>query len=125
MCFKNISSFRGVSRMFQLSFVLQFCSCIDLIAATRAEGGLVFLALTKLVLDLYVNLCLCVCNFFKALTWLNYSLLAVVLAPNISILYRAVRQLYSHNHSVQCMCTHSCPCDSPQGSSSSCLFLNI
>ena len=29
--------------MFQLSFVLQFCSCTDLIAATRAEGGLVYL----------------------------------------------------------------------------------
>ena len=29
--------------MFQCSFVLQFCFCMDLIAATRAEGGLVFL----------------------------------------------------------------------------------
>ena len=43
MCYKKISikSFKGVSRMFQWSFVLQFCSCMNLIAATRAEGGLV------------------------------------------------------------------------------------
>ena len=34
---------KGVLRMFQWSFVLQFCSCMDLIAATRAEGGLVSL----------------------------------------------------------------------------------
>ena len=42
--FKKISkkSFKGVSRMSQLGFVLQFCCCTDLIAATRAEGGLVF-----------------------------------------------------------------------------------
>ena len=31
--------------MFQLSFVLQFCSCMNLIAATRAEGGLVLYSL--------------------------------------------------------------------------------
>ena len=36
-----IKSFKGVSRIFQWSFVLQFCCCMNLIAATRAEGGLV------------------------------------------------------------------------------------
>ena len=42
MCFRKIS--RKVSRMFQdvsLNFFLQFCCCMALIAATRAEGGLV------------------------------------------------------------------------------------
>ena len=34
--------------MFQLSFDLQFCSCMNLIAATRAEGGLVFVKLQSL-----------------------------------------------------------------------------
>ena len=34
-------SFNGVSRMFQCSFVLQFCCCMDLIAATRTKGRLV------------------------------------------------------------------------------------
>ena len=33
--------FKGVSRMFQLSFILRFCCCMDLIAATREKGGLV------------------------------------------------------------------------------------
>ena len=44
MCYKKISikSFKGVSRMFQWSFVVQLCSRMYLIAATRAEGGLVF-----------------------------------------------------------------------------------
>ena len=50
-CLKKVSSVfqekfkqsvKGVSRMFQSSFVLQFCCCMDLIAATRAEGGLVY-----------------------------------------------------------------------------------
>ena len=35
--------------MFQRSFVLQFCSRMDLIAATRAEGGLVEMGLTSLL----------------------------------------------------------------------------
>ena len=33
--------FQEFSRMFQWSFFLQFCCCMDFIAATRAEGGLV------------------------------------------------------------------------------------
>ena len=37
------NKFQGVSRMFQLSFFLQFCSRMYLIAATQAEGGLVIL----------------------------------------------------------------------------------
>ena len=44
MCFKKISikSFKGVSKMFQGSFVLPFCfHLMYLIAATRPEGGLV------------------------------------------------------------------------------------
>ena len=32
---------KGISRMFQWCFVLRFCCGIDLIGATRAEGGLV------------------------------------------------------------------------------------
>ena len=36
-----IKSFKGVSRNFQRSFVLPFCCSMNLIAATRAEGGLV------------------------------------------------------------------------------------
>ena len=36
--FKN---FMGVSKTFQWSSLLQFCCCMALIAATRAEGGLV------------------------------------------------------------------------------------
>ena len=39
---KFIKSFKGVSRIFQWSFVLPFCCSMNLIAATRAEGGLVF-----------------------------------------------------------------------------------
>ena len=31
---------------FKLSFVLQFCSCMDLYAATRVEGGLVMVGAT-------------------------------------------------------------------------------
>ena len=50
-CLKKVSSvvqenfktkFKGALRIFQLSFVLRFCCCIDLLAATRAEGELVF-----------------------------------------------------------------------------------
>ena len=49
-CLKKVSSvfqenlmknFKGVSRIFQWSFALQFCHSMNLIAATRAEGGLV------------------------------------------------------------------------------------
>ena len=36
-------AFMGVLRMFHRHFALQFCCCLALIAATRAEGGLVFL----------------------------------------------------------------------------------
>ena len=48
--FKKISIkiFKGVSRMFQWSFVLQFCSRMYLIAATRAKGGLVWIQKTML-----------------------------------------------------------------------------
>ena len=44
LCFKKIpiKSLKGVSKMFQGSFLLQFCSRMYLIAATRAEGGLVY-----------------------------------------------------------------------------------
>ena len=35
-----IISFKGILRVFQGSFVLQFCCCMNIIAATRAEGGL-------------------------------------------------------------------------------------
>ena len=43
VCFKKIpiKSFKGISKMFQGSFLLQFCFRMYLIAATRAEGGLV------------------------------------------------------------------------------------
>ena len=37
--FRN--SLKGVSRVFQWNFVLQVCCCMDFIAATQAEGGLV------------------------------------------------------------------------------------
>ena len=43
--FKKVSSAfqkQKLSRMFHLSFVKQFCCCMGLIAATRAEGWLVF-----------------------------------------------------------------------------------
>ena len=36
---------KGVSRMFQWSFFLQFNCCLDLIAPTRAEGWLVYIDL--------------------------------------------------------------------------------
>ena len=39
-----IKSFKGVS-----SFVLQFCSCMNLIAATRAERGLVYINICAIV----------------------------------------------------------------------------
>ena len=39
--------FKGVSRMFQLSFILRFFCCMNLIAATRAEGGLVFFTIYR------------------------------------------------------------------------------
>ena len=60
VCLKKIpiKSFKGVSKMFQGSFLLQFCSRMYLIAATRAEGGLVFQFLgggTPLSLDLGVS----------------------------------------------------------------------
>ena len=43
VCFTKIkATFKGVSEMFHWSFVLQFCYCMTLIAATRAKGGLVF-----------------------------------------------------------------------------------
>ena len=64
VCFKAVSwTFQGclnkvkrvsrtfqkkVSRVFQWSFVLKFCSCMDLIAANWAEGGLVFGGLKSL-----------------------------------------------------------------------------
>ena len=38
--FQNKSA-KGVSSLFKWSFVLQFCSCMDLLAVTQAEGGLV------------------------------------------------------------------------------------
>ena len=45
-CFKKFKNKKNVSRVFQEcfneGFVLQFCSCMDLIVATRAEGGLVY-----------------------------------------------------------------------------------
>ena len=44
-----IKSLKGVSRIFQKSFVLQFCCSMNLIAATRAEGGLVLLGCYYLV----------------------------------------------------------------------------
>ena len=37
--FKN--SFKGVSKKFLRSFFFQFVCCMDLIVATRADGGLV------------------------------------------------------------------------------------
>ena len=40
-----IKSLKGVSRSFQWRFVLQFSCSINLIAATRAEGGLVIINL--------------------------------------------------------------------------------
>ena len=46
----HLNSVKGVSTMFQRSCVLQFCCCMDLIAATWAEGGLVtLLSLRKLM----------------------------------------------------------------------------
>ena len=52
--------FKGVSRKFK--GVLQFCCCLALIAATRAEGGLVFL----LVVLIEFQLCQCSqkCSYF-------------------------------------------------------------
>ena len=41
----SIKSFEGVSKIFQWSFVLQFCCSINLIAATKTEEGLVSVCL--------------------------------------------------------------------------------
>ena len=70
MCFKKISkeSVKGVLRMFQRSFVLQFCCCMKLIAATRAEGGLVFLLAYGWGFKIWPE------NLFQVLTNLDYSL---------------------------------------------------
>ena len=55
-CLKEVSSvfqenfkqkFHGCFKSVSMKFVLQFCSSMDLIAATRAEGGLVFTMFTK------------------------------------------------------------------------------
>ena len=47
VCLENISScflgnLKKFSRLIQECFVLQFCSCMALIAATRVEGWLVY-----------------------------------------------------------------------------------
>ena len=64
-------SFKGVSRIFQWSFVLQFYCSMNLIAATRAEGGLVIVTLqhrTILIFSGYLLqstfLALCLCSTF-------------------------------------------------------------
>ena len=40
-------------------------------------------AFIKLELELYVNFCLHFCSFLKDSNWLNYSLLAMILAPQL------------------------------------------
>ena len=70
MCFKKITrkSVKGVTEMFQYSSVLQLCSCLDLIAATRAEGGLVYIRVVQLTMFWSQNKNIkYVCSFIETL----------------------------------------------------------
>ena len=60
-CFKGVSMIEGVSRVFQGSFKKTFkvfqksFMCMALIAASRAEGGLVFIRKCEFGLSLRVS----------------------------------------------------------------------